>query len=80
MNTKQLLLAAGLVILASACREDDPVKPSYVVPATTTPTPFANEVDRDSTYTTQGKGDLDEVTPTMKKIRKDVMPKDLTQL
>ncbi|MBC3788049.1 hypothetical protein [Spirosoma utsteinense] len=74
MNTKQLLFAAGLVILASACQENDPVRPSYVVPATTTPTPLANEVDRDSAYTTKGKGDLDEVTPSAKTTRKDVMP------
>lgn len=79
MNTKQLLFAAGLVILASACQENDPVRPSYVVPATTTLTPLANEADRDSAYTTQGKGVLDEVTPLSIVKRRDVMPKDLTQ-
>lgn len=74
MNTKQLLFAASLVILVSACQENDPVKPAYVVPATTSPVPLANEVDSDSAYTTEGKGDLDEVTPSAKTIRKDVMP------
>jgi hypothetical protein len=57
MSTKQLMVAAGLILLATACKENDTVKPSNVAPAVSSPTQVVDEiVDDDSVYTTEGKG------------------------
>lgn len=58
MKTKNLLLAAGVLFLASACKENNPVQPAPVV------TPIRNTANQvpelittdDSVYVNVGKG------------------------
>lgn len=80
MNTKQLMVVAGLMLLATACKEEETVRPAYGAPAVSSPAPATNAVDEtDPVYTSDGKGNpirlkMPQETPTPKQ---DVMPTDL---
>lgn len=84
MNAKQLLVAAGLILLATACKEEETIKPSNVPSAVSSPAARPDEIDSDPVYTTDGKsGPLkiktteESTTPQTQEIstpKQDVMP------
>ena len=80
MNTKQLMVAAGLMFLTTACqKDDDPIRPAYVAPSIGSPAQVVDEIDSDSVYTTDGKGKPVKLRQTsgIPAPKSDVMPTDL---
>ena len=55
MNTKQLMVVAGLMLLATACKEEEMMRPAYVLPVVSSTVPAPNQIDSDSVHTTDGK-------------------------
>ena len=82
MSTKQLMVATGLMLLATACKEEETIKPSYGAPVVSSPAPKPNEVDSDSVYTTEGAGQPVKLRHTSDAPgpKSDVMPETPTEL